>query len=37
MLDYGEIDRPKLLERVRTVHPSPHPSAAKNASLAGTF
>jgi integrase len=37
MLDYREIDRPKLLERVRTTHPQTHTPTAKNGSFAGMF
>ena len=37
MLDYGEIDRQKLLERVRTAHTPVHTPGAKNGALAGKF
>jgi integrase len=37
LFDYREIDRAKLLKRVRAVHPSVYPSEAETASFAGTF
>ncbi len=37
MLDYGEVDRAKLLERVRAVHTPVHTSEAVNATFAATF
>jgi integrase len=37
MLDYGEIDRPKLLERVRFAHTLGHTSEAELALFAGKF
>jgi hypothetical protein len=37
LMDYREIDRQKLLKRVRTTHPSVHPSEAESASFAATF
>jgi hypothetical protein len=37
MLDYGEIDRPKLLERVRAAHILGHTSEAELALFAGKF
>lgn len=37
LFDYREIDRAKLLKRVRMVHPSVHPSGSKNFDFAGAF
>jgi hypothetical protein len=37
LMDYREIDRPKLLERVRTMHTPVHTSEAANAVFAATF
>ena len=37
MLDYGEIDRTKLLERVRAAHTPMHTPEAANAAFAATF
>ena len=37
LLDYREIDRAKLLERARVVHPSVHTLEAGTAPFAGTF
>ena len=37
LMDYREIDRPKLLDRVRTTHPPMHTPEARNASFAATF
>jgi integrase len=37
LTDYREIDRPRLLERVRTVHPPVHTPELGNAVVAGTF
>jgi hypothetical protein len=37
MLDYGEIDRTKLVGCVRVTHTSVHTRDAENASFAGTF
>jgi integrase len=37
MLEYSEIDRPKLLERVRTAHPPMHPLEVENRALAAKF
>jgi hypothetical protein len=36
-MDYREIDRPKLLARVRTMHPSAHTSSVENSALAAAF
>jgi integrase len=37
LMDYREVDRPKLLGHVRTVHSPVLPREAKNPSLPGTF
>jgi hypothetical protein len=37
LMDYREIDRAKLLGRVRTAHTSMHPSEAESTSFAATF
>ncbi|MFN0155528.1 MAG: tyrosine-type recombinase/integrase [Gaiella sp.] len=37
LIDYREIDRAKLLVRVRNVHTPVHPRKEKNPALAGTF
>jgi hypothetical protein len=37
MMDYREIDRPKLLERVRAVHSHVHTPERSNPAFAGTF
>jgi hypothetical protein len=37
LMDYREIDRAKLLERVRVVHTPMHPSGVENAPFAATF
>jgi integrase len=37
LMDYREIDRSRLLERVRTVHSSVHTEEQGNAAFAGTF
>jgi integrase len=37
LMDYREIDRPKLLERVRAVHSPVHTRQRSNAAFAGTF
>ena len=37
LFNYREIDRPKLLERVRTVHTPVHTSEMEKGSFAGTF
>jgi hypothetical protein len=36
-MDYREIDRPKLLERVRMTHTPVHTDEAEIASFAATF
>jgi hypothetical protein len=36
-MDYREIDRPKLLERVRTMHTPVHTPEAANPVFAATF
>jgi hypothetical protein len=37
LMDYREIDRVKLLERVRAVHSRVHTSGSEIGSYAGTF
>ncbi len=37
LMDYREIDRPKLLERVRTTHTPCTPRRPRTTSFAGTF
>jgi integrase len=37
LMDYREIDRAKLLNRVRAVHPSVHTPDRSNPAFAGTF
>jgi integrase len=37
LMDYRELDRAKLLGRVRTMQPPLHTSEVENPSLAGTF
>lgn len=37
LMDYREVDRPKMLKRVRTVHTSVHTSKAETAPFAGAF
>lgn len=37
LMDYREIDRPQLLDRVRTTHTSVHTAEPANAAFAGTF
>ena len=37
LMDYREIDRAKLLERVRAVHPSVHTRTMSTSGFAGTF
>ena len=37
LMDYREIDRAKLLERVRAAHPRMHTPEEENAAFAGTF
>ena len=37
MMDYGEIDRAKLLERVRVAPLPVHPPTAETVSFAGTL
>lgn len=37
LMDYRELDRPKLLERAHTAHTSLHTPVAETTSLAGTF
>ena len=37
LMDYREIDRPKLLERVRTAHTPLHTPDAENSAFTGSF
>lgn len=37
MMDYREIDRAKLLERVRTAPPSVHTSTQEGSAIAGAL
>jgi hypothetical protein len=37
LMDYREIDRTKLLGRVRTAHTPVHTSDAENSAFAATF
>jgi len=37
LMDYREIDHPKLLERVRTAHTQLHTPDAENGAFAATF
>jgi integrase len=37
LMDYREIDRPRLLKRARTAHTPVHTPEGENVSFAGTF